>query len=93
MSLINDHNIRAASVYADSLVNCYALERRDFERTLDDYPDQRKQIERLANTRMRNNEYLTVQLKMLEMGHGQFAQSGGFDESYENERNYSIDAI
>jgi len=43
---------RVASVYADSQVNAYALDREDFERVLEFHPEQREMIRRVAQERM-----------------------------------------
>ena len=60
MCLINDLTLRQASVYADTVVYCYALEKRDFDYICNDYPEQRDIIYRQAQ--MRNEENLNKKL-------------------------------
>jgi len=50
--LLDDYRCSFASVYADSIVNCYALEREDFDRVLEFHPEQKTLIKKQARERM-----------------------------------------
>lgn len=78
MCLILPNQKRAASVYADTLVNCYALERYDFDRILALHPAQKTYIEKIAKRRLRDNR-VADQLRKMEIEH-QF--TGGMSQSF-----------
>lgn len=66
MCLLTKGIRRVASVYADSLVNLYALEREDFDAVLEYYPWQKEKIKELALSRLVNNELLAQKFKEIE---------------------------